>query len=84
MSKINDGGPAYPIHRLEWDFGTDDRELTTKHPGMTLRDYFAAQAMAVVEPPRDLCGTAETAREYVSWAEKCWRMADAVLKAREQ
>lgn len=32
MKKINDGGPAFPMHRL------DVR-------GMTLRDYFAAKAM---------------------------------------
>lgn len=78
------GGPAFPTHQLEWDFGSDSRELATKHPGMSLRDYFVAKAMAVVTPPRDLCGTAETAREYAEWAEKCLRMADALLKAREQ
>lgn len=39
------GGPAFPTHRLQWDYGSEDRELATKHSGMTLRDYFAAKAM---------------------------------------
>lgn len=39
------GGPAFPTHRLQWDYGSEDRELATKHSGMTMRDYFAAKAM---------------------------------------
>ena len=43
MSKINDGGPAFP---------GGDGELagnpTYYAPGMTLRDYFAAKAMAAI------------------------------------
>jgi hypothetical protein len=42
--------------------------------GMTLRDYFAAKAMQMTFPP---CGTKTTA------AEECYRIADAMLKARE-
>lgn len=32
--KVNDGGPAFPVNGPNGD-----------HPGMTLRDYFAAKAM---------------------------------------
>ena len=42
--------------------------------GMTLRDYFAAKAMQMTFP---LCGTKTTA------AEECYRIADAMLKARQ-
>lgn len=37
------GGPAFPTHRLQWDYGSEERELATKHSGMTLRDFFAAE-----------------------------------------
>ena len=42
--------------------------------GMTLRDYFAAKAMQGVFP---LCQTHEIA------AKECYKVADAMLKARE-
>jgi len=44
------------------------------YAGMTLRDYFAAKAMEGVFP---LCTTSERA------AEECYKVADAMLKARE-
>ena len=37
--KINDGGPAFPH---------DMSERTPGHPGMSLRHYFAAKAMAAM------------------------------------
>lgn len=39
MSKINDGGPAYPAARVDGHFAPT-------HTGMSLRDYFAGQALA--------------------------------------
>ena len=42
--------------------------------GMTLRDYFAAKAMQGIFP---LCQTNESA------AEECYKVADAMLKARD-
>jgi len=36
MSGVNDGGPAYPVICEEWP----------NQPGMTLRDWFAGQALA--------------------------------------
>jgi len=64
----NTGGPAFPAQVKFFD------EPTT---GMTLRDYFAAKAMASLgftTKPYDT--TAETAK-------KCYQMADAMLRARE-
>lgn len=68
MSKINKGGPAFPVdvpgHRIEM--------------GMTLRDYFAAKALqgfaAAEENPgwKSIDQVAETAYEW----------ADAMLRAR--
>lgn len=42
--RINDGGPAFPF-----DYGVPETEdhpgYQASHPGMSLRDYFAAKAM---------------------------------------
>lgn len=58
------GGPAFPS------------PLT---PGMSLRDYFAAQ---VFDPHRAAMGIAGLATEQIE-AERSYRMADALLRARE-
>jgi hypothetical protein len=69
MSNTNTGGPAFPTPRYERG---DMYSL-----GMTLRDYFAAKAMqawlvGVDEPGEGRC------------ADFAYRMADAMLKAREK
>ena len=69
MSDTNTGGPAFPVPAELC------QDLTVfEQRGMTLRDYFAAKAMQMTFP---LCGTKTTA------AEECYRIADAMLKARE-
>jgi hypothetical protein len=73
MSKINDGGPAFPAepHAMA---------------GMTLLDYFAAKALPAIFS--DYCSAArETGfdhgwRDYI--AANAYEMADAMLKARSQ
>lgn len=78
------GGPAFPTHRLECDFGTDDRELATKHPGMMLRDYFAAKAMQGFLSSGRI-NTDHVARHYAKdISESAYALADAMLKAREK
>jgi hypothetical protein len=47
-------------------------EYQVEH-GMDLRDYFAGQAMLVVK-----------SSDYASTAECCYKLADAMMKAREQ
>lgn len=66
---MNDtGGSAFPNN-----FGSP------KNQGMTLRDYFAAKAMQA-----DLSRSGYASREYMSDdANKAYRMADAMLKARD-
>ena len=67
MSNTNTGGPAFPTPRYERG---DMYSL-----GMTLRDYFAAKAMNAFLS-RD-GGTLEMD------AEAAYKMADAMLKARD-
>jgi hypothetical protein len=49
-----------------------------EHPGMTLRDYFAAKAMQGLFAAGG--GLVKTADQ---WAAQAYTMADAMLKARE-
>lgn len=67
MSKINKGGPAFPVdvpgHRIEM--------------GMTLRDYFAAKALQGMLADSKRSGTLE------AFAHDAYKAADAMLRARE-
>jgi len=45
--------------------------------GMTLRDYFAAKAMQAFESRKDLDDIAA-----INKANRCYRIADAMMKAR--
>jgi hypothetical protein len=66
MSDIHTGGPAFPCTQENWDAS-----------GMTLRDYFAAKAMAV-----DMAdGVHEDEFNWV--ALRAYKMADAMIKAKE-
>ena len=63
MSTINDGGPAFPRHAYDG------------HDGMTLRDWFASQALV------GLVGRAET-NDGLAIAKDAYVIADAMLAAR--
>ena len=79
MSNTNiNGGPVFPS------------EIGTISKGMTLRDYFAAKAMqgelaAMVDPSGYQCGIALDAPDeaLARIAKHFYRIADAMLKARE-
>jgi hypothetical protein len=71
MSSTNTGGPAFPF--LSYNTGDN---LWYQQEGMTLRDYFAAKAMQGL-----LAGT-KTGNTSVL-ANDSYKMADAMLKARE-
>ncbi|KCB26024.1 hypothetical protein [Bordetella hinzii] len=77
------GGPAFPTHRLQWNYGSEERELETKHLGMTMRDFFAAKAMqgwlSSYGPGDQHPATAGNA-DFV--AQRSYAMADAMLAAR--
>jgi hypothetical protein len=70
MNSTNTGGPAFPL----------ETSTAFQNPGMTLRDYFAAKAMAgfISDPDwRVDMMPDETARA-------AYHQADAMLRAREQ
>jgi len=48
MSKVNDGGPAFPAR--EYNDSDPQGYPTIYMTGMTLRDYFAGQAMIALGP----------------------------------
>ena len=68
MSNTNTGGPAFP-------FWSDSGGLAG-HAGMTLRDFFAAKAMQGYV-------ARGKAYDFEDIAKASYRVADAMLKARE-
>lgn len=73
MSTNQDGGPAFPR-----DHAADG------HNGMTLRDYFAAKALAAMlaNPNKDGCNCgAGGLKVFPGYA---YEWSDAMLKARQQ
>jgi hypothetical protein len=78
MDKVNDGGPAFPQQLSD---GQCERG-GTKHfgrAGMTLRDWFAGQAMIAL-------GSSDVRSEempnYNVWAKNAFDLADAMLAER--
>jgi len=91
MNKINDGGPAFPVWELN---GHGQPEMTGF--GLSVRDYFAAKAMAalIAEPvsegwPSTVAHWATQLQRHTQMsgpeivAHVAYMMADAMLKARE-
>lgn len=72
--EIKDGGPAFPVHQL-----TNGGFVPVG--GMTLRDYFAGQALIGIlgrdfSPPKGI-----GIKEYIALVS--YEYADTMLKARE-
>ena len=67
---IKDGGPAFPTADINGENEFIDR------PGMTLRDWFAGQALPRATIGAGGCAAAISARAYF--------IADAMLAAREK
>lgn len=73
MSRVNDGGPAFAACNEANMSGT---------MGMSLRDYFAGQALA------GLCSNFTGGNRDSDWFEQygaasAWQIADAMIAARE-
>lgn len=69
--------PAFPIHIA----GVDE------YKGMSLRDWFAGQAMDVVITTYDIAGRIDGYNVNITFdniAKDSYALADAMLKAREQ
>jgi hypothetical protein len=80
----NDGGPAFP------HFKTDPYSSKVEicpQGGMTLRDYFAGQALVGLLAAANFMSTAERIRSYAfaeDWiGQKAYEAAGAMLAARE-
>jgi hypothetical protein len=67
---IKDGGPAYPVNGPSGE-----------HPGMSLRDYFAAAFVGSVTLGVVVQSEGNLTDEAI--AHTAYRMADAMLAARE-
>jgi hypothetical protein len=83
MSTPKDGGPAFPFAFQELDAQGRPRTEQIVNPGMTLRDYFAGQALA------GIVGKAQMARMALSRVEQevaadAYSYADAMLAGREK
>lgn len=70
-----DGGPAFPYGTKEtrWLYGNED-VTQGNEPGMSLRDWFAGQALPGIAFD---CGL-----EHSEAAERCYQFADAMLAER--
>jgi hypothetical protein len=80
MSKINDGGQAFPVQLVE-------HVSAHNHPGMTLRDYFAAAALQGILASFDVTSRrrAEVEPEIMHRiAPAAYLLADAMLAERER
>jgi hypothetical protein len=75
MKTINDGGPAFPCESYGHRNG---KETTVPAQGMTLRDYFAGQALAGMFADRERLST--NAQHF---SHDAYLFADAMLAARE-
>ena len=68
------------MNKMAFPSIVDDGETMSWDRGMTLRDYFAAKAM---QNFRDQIGSQSDQEWFDKVAEGAYRMADAMLKARE-
>ena len=86
MSNINTGGPAFPGLNAEFTgISSDGQERYEIQPsgGMTLRDYFAAKAITSVLAPNPVTGQFPLVGDFEDCAITAYKMADAMMKARE-
>lgn len=73
-----DSGPAFPQEGYTVDASGAFNGRVGVHPGMSLRDWFAGQAMGAYCAHTKL----DTSKQNV--AEWCYGMADALLAARKK
>ena len=77
MSQTNDGGPAFP--HLDLYAGAGNSQPTpTQYNGMSLRDYFAGQALA------GYLANAKAESRVAVVAEWAYDYADAMLAERQK
>ena len=78
MSNTNTGGSAFPF--VDYDCHGDIMDI---HSGMTLRDYFAVEAMQAEIVGAQGIDRRDLNVECQEIPETAYKMADALLQARE-
>ena len=83
MTEKNDGGPAFP--RTQWT-GSEKNAAHRDVAGLSMRDWFAGQALAGILPATDNeSGRSAFTETEPSWiAQKAYELADAMLEARKK
>ena len=82
MTTPNNGGPAFPLD-YETAMETDGAGVSKYGTGMTLRDYFAGQAISqIIATCANDTTYGMTKADY--FAGRAYEIADAMLKARGQ
>ena len=71
----NDGGPAYPVHANHALI--DGRVVAVHEQGMSLRDWFAGKAL------QGILANPDCPERVADAVDSSWRIADAMLRARE-
>ena len=70
----NDGGPAFPLQeQMQPAADGGNAWFSPGQPGMSLRDYFAGQALVMLGIHADIAG-----------ADAAYRIADAMIAQREK
>lgn len=79
MSTPKDGGPAFPMTGMTQRNGQGIQSVF--HEGMTLRDYFAGKIIGAM-----ILGQTQVERrlDVPDRIKDCWKIADAMLAAREK
>jgi hypothetical protein len=75
-AEIDDGGPAFPGQWMDFQPGTGDQVVRDQWFGMTLRDWFAGQALA------GLVANINCAYKTQTFAKRALELADAMIAAR--
>jgi len=79
MSADKTGGPAFPVCYQHENLETGEMEVTAAFHGMTLRDWFAGQALNQM-----LRWEFAEGQEYQDLAEQAYMAAAAMLAEREK
>ena len=78
---INDGGPVFPFPLKAPERFTSQHQ----HAGLSIRDYFAGQALAGIRIMTPTGGIEAMSDDMLEKAmSQVWRVTDAMLKAREE
>ena len=71
--------PAFPVDELNQQTGF----VEAQHMGITIRDYFAAKSISAVLAPNPVTGQFALVSDFDACAIMAYKMADAMLKARD-